>query len=551
MAAENEFEEVERVEVKDNYTSHLERLENFDELALKYKGLEQYQRVTLEEIKMDANGDPILKMGGDPEDMTPLIPIEFPNLQTEDDGWMGIPIFTQLDLDVLKRIGADAEGVGINGDHMKAAVEEKKKCEAAIKEFEDSDGDKPESIANILHLSLDNAIFNYHHHRNMMILHKIIAAEYASIIKEGSEEIFKVIGSNIDRAIRLYIESEPVTEEDVDFVKDNLVQVMIYRSLKNAKSSSDDLLYKMATAKTPVEFERYVIKTLNQLTDNVVNLQKACDLEKLSPDEAGVVKVVRSLTAQFRIHSFHLPNIEEQPNCAPTNFANLMLLAINQLGGSTAACEYKNERKKWKNEVGRIKKDNKKMYGDSKFHANTPFSDLMLRKRLNALFTDMHLLKKMYIGSLIITPDIGKKITESELISDTNALTEAYKNISGHEIFYRSVKAFVSTFIYHHVFTEFAKIVALFRSVCQGEHDGIPLLKNKNNHDFKKLRHFLMITCFQEKNSAEPMYTVDKDDGKNGAWVKRCEKVRRVYFEYVSSLFDKVKNLSVDLEKFL
>jgi len=554
-----DVKKVERIEVKDNMTEHLTKLDNWSELALKYKGIEQYENVSIEDIKINEEGE--LEVGEGREQFIELTPIEFPNLEVEEDGWLGVPKFSQMDLDILKRIGVDIEGMAQYGTMMKEALEDKKNAEIAfeewIKERGNDEDEMTKKLDDLLKFNLDNSIFNYHHNRNILILHKIGATEYAQMIKENQEEIIKPVNSAIDKAIDMYINSVETKEEDVEYTGHNLVQVMTYRALKNVNANVvEDFIYELAKSKTPIDFEKSLLRSLNHVANNLSNLQNSYSLKELGGDEIATVKAIRTICNQFRIHCTKVDIPDVQPtSCKADDLCNFFMLNLRQVEASTAHTEYREEQRKYKKEAKNLERENKKLYGSSKFHSNKPFNDLFIRKRFVAVFTDMRILKKMFIGSLVLVDPTDNNVTDQSLVSDVEVLRKEIDKITQEQMFTRSVKAAVSTFIYHFIFEEFQKIVDIFHNLCQEEVEGIVLVKKGQNHQFKRLRHYLCVTCFGSKNCDEHKYLVDSvgenDNNDRTQDVNRCLKIRRVYQEYITNLIGKLQNYSVNLDKFV
>jgi len=215
---------------------------------------------------------------------------------------------------------------------------------------------------------------------------------------------------------------------------------------------------------------------------------------------------------------------------------------------TTAYTEFKNERAKHNNKVKKVKRDNKKYYGDSKFHNNTPFHDAFIQKRIVSMFTDMLVLKKYFAGSLLLA-DPSVNSTEHELITNATKLKEAYEKITPEEMGYKVLNAIIVSFMFHYVFAELQKVITIFRHICE---EGIKNLSTnivKSAPDFRRLRHFLFITCFEDKNTDEKFYFPSEKNDPNEV-TEWNNSVKSLYNTYAENLSNALSGWTVDLEKF-
>ena len=424
--------------------------------------------------------------------------VEYEKAGLEDDGYMGVPVFTEKEIHILgNNLFMDVDSIQAQQQIMKDT----------LKMINGVDEEKEDLEESGLPTNTKESKDVYVSARNLLIHYQRAVDEYLGFIDENKDELLKQYKDIIDASVKEYIE-ESEAEFGIKYVENTfsnfLIKVGLERAIKNIDNGDDiivNLLTKKYKPEYDLEFEKDILKTVEKAKFLLSNGQGHNDIKTLSTDEKQIIKICTGIVKKFKTMSIGDVNGEEFDfiKTRPERIIMGFLFSMSKLVKKRTYFDFLNEKKAFNSKSNRAKKNNSKI--------KIPLTNNFVKARFVLMVIEIYLKKWLsysLYGDEKILEDKEKflsVITTDAKITDTTV-------------------GLIDTFSYRFIFNEFCEIVSKIHTVAES--------KTHNFRYMNILKNYLMYVTYY-RNSLDPHdYNLNES-----------------YKKYIDIIFDKIKEKRV------
>lgn len=368
------------------------------------------------------------------EDNKPEEILEYANLRMEDDGFLGIPVFTKDELHILQmNLYVDMDTIQQQKQFMAGALIDINSPE------EEKDAESIENIKNL-----------YISARNVLVQIQKSLDEYMSFIAENREEILDVVKNDVNFAIERYA-NEVKEEFGIEYKDSTLVNYVTAVALSRLmKNINDDPVVKMLNLEYiddyDVEFEKQLRNIIKPMLFLLSNGSRETDINTITKDENEFLKISSNILKKYKNDNIYKEAIKSSGSFgfdkigSPKNIAMSFLFKLSKITNMRAILDFKKETVLHNRKAKRAKKEN-----------NPPvkLSDDLLKTRLTAIIFERYI--KLWFSYSVFG--------DSKILNDKDTflsvITEMNDKFTSDEV----VIGLINTFSFRYIFDEFVNII--------------------------------------------------------------------------------------------
>lgn len=450
--------------------------------------------IDTDDEKIISFDDNIVENDSKKDDEENIIPKKIDKDQLIDDGYLGIPIFSDKELSIIENnLMMDISIIDNNKFIMSSSLE-------TINSFKDVLS--PTEEQNKMIKDADNTYLSA---RNLLIQYKESVSEYFKFIDENKYEILGNLKEESDKLINKYIEST-TKEFNLIYTNDSLMFYMIAVAIKRTiKNIENDSIYKIITLKQindfDIEFEKEIYEILKPISFLTSNISNAYELNKMSTVERDVIKLITSIITRFRKISSFTEEQNEKCNTiigTPRNIFVSFLFKLSTLIGKKTFFDFRNEKRK---HTLKLKNINKKAKTPIVYY---PFHDNFIKTRLSLHIVDFYI-KKLFSFSLFGDQKVLDK--KESFLSLVNEMNNKFKSAE-------LIQSLINTFSFKLIFNE---LVNIFKFIDDKNY-------TNNLRRANMLKSYLMFVAYHKNSTIYKNYNF-----------------KELYTEYFNVLLNKIE----------
>lgn len=392
------------------------------------------------------------------EENKTIEPIEYAKARLLDDGYLGIPQFTEDELHILAHnMYIDISSIDVHKEMMKNAL-------SIINNLKGPElVDSPDN-------DIQSSIDLYNASRNILLQYLISIDEYIGFIDENKDEMLKDVKDGIDKAIQLYVKKSS-EEFGIEYKEGTLVNYLCVIGLKRAiKNIDTDCLATITNLEFvndyDINFEKELQRTVSSISLLISNGHRTNDDRNIGKDENEILRISTNIIKKFK----KITKYEQDDDVfkaiggtPKTLFMNFMF-KISKLMGKNCYFDLKEERTRYTTKQKRYRK---------KGYTNPlPLHDEFIKKRIVYTVVE-HYIKKWFslslFGTSVILDDKDKFLSIIEEL-DTKFTTS--------EVFV----AIINTLSFRFVFDELMNIIENVREATGNDSLTIQQIKMFKNY---------------------------------------------------------------------
>lgn len=434
-----------------------------DELEAKFGKEEEIENAEFEEIveteevseKDVVSSETEEEESEEKEESKKIEPEMYEKARLEDDGFLGIPIFTENELEILfHNLFVEPENVKFQQDMMRSSLDvfiklKDMKDKINLSE-EDADDDK--QISNSENL--------YNSSRNLLINYQKSIDEYIAFVNDNKDEILKTISEDAESAIKAYIEKAS-EEFGVEYKENSLLNFITCIALKRATRDveNDNLLNILLTpysADYDPRFEQELNKINSSIKFFVNNNSRQRSVKNPGKDEIEILRICTNIVKKFRkISNFEESELFDNLK-SPKSMVMEFMYNLSRTVRKSSYYKFIDEKKIY------IKKNKKYKKRLGKYSDNYPplhLHDNFVKARLNLIVIEMYL-KRWF--SISLFGDVSVLDDKNKFVSVIGELDDKFTKS---EVFI----SFINTLSFRLIFNELGKIIGELKAVTGKE----------------------------------------------------------------------------------
>jgi len=391
---------------------------------------------------------------------------EYKLARLEDDGRLGIPIFKDRELKILKE---HLKGL-INIDDIAMHQAMMRENNEAIKIIESG-----ESVITDIKATYGMYIAS----RNILIDLQKAYDDYMKFIHENRDEIMASINKIVKASIDDYI-SENSAKYNIEYTEGSFKSFMNAVALtKYVHHNEPDKVYDLFNIPKGMEFDDVVLKINEKLRFFVSNCSESSEISNPGYEERELIKMISKFIGEFN-------KIEIDNSCtemlSETSQKTLLLshtVNLAKLVGKKSIYKFVELRKKYDRELKQLK------ISSGNKNATLPIPEALIRYRFDSIITETAM-KEWF--SLVMFEDKDVMKSKELFFKKINAIGDySQKDV---------MSSIITTFSYRFIFDELENIVTRFTKFSEG--------KAINSKDMKTIKNYLVfiaILKYSEKDS--------------------------------------------------
>jgi len=362
--------------------------------------------------------------------------------ELEDDGFLGIPKFTDQDCILLDHnILLDTSMIGQHSTIMRDLAENMLDLENEIP------GEEKEK-------SFDNIFQMYVASRNILVTYKNSITEYKQFISENKDEILNQYEIDSSKYIQMYI-SDCEKMFDLNYEEGSFLFFILAVALKRMNYDVGNTVAMRFLKLKQVndydeEFEKILMESMNSIDFMISNISNDTSYSGMGSSEKDVIKITSDTIKRLN-KMVDEKNTDERFKYigSSRSLFMLFLFRLSKVLGKKTFFRFKTARSKYESLKKRIKR-RAAANSNPTVPPPTPFTDEFIRSRLLLLITESSI-KKWFSFALF---GDSKILTNKELfLTKLHVIDEVITPA-------KMISSIVNVFAYKMIFDELARIIS-------------------------------------------------------------------------------------------